>query len=52
MNIEELMKELRAIKKIYWNINIYDSKLNWVKDIWVQKTNWNLTVINFYEFNK
>ena len=53
MTIEELIIQLKWIKKIYWNINLYNKKLNSLKDIWVERQHeeWDMAILNFYNFN-
>jgi len=51
MNIQEAIKQLKGIEKLYWNINLYDTKLNWIKTIWVNNKNYPKIIIDFYPFN-
>lgn len=36
MNIDELMIQLKWIKKQYWNINIYNKLGEWLENVWVE----------------
>lgn len=55
MNIDELMIQLKWIKKQYWNINIYNKILEWLECVWVeipQENNTPCITLKFYNIKR